>query len=257
MSENPYETPNADIEQASLQGEYKLGPPKTVSAGRGIGWIGDGFDYFKKSAGQWIATAIVWFVIVLGLNFIPIIGQIAVMLTSYVWIAGIMVGCRAQDDGQPFSINHLFAGFSKATGKLILLSLIAAIGSMVIMIIVVGPSILTLMFSDPTANSEAMGDPLGFLLSVLFGMLIMIPFLMALWFSPVLIVLHDVGIFEALKMSFFGCLKNFIPYLLFGIVALVLYVVSLIPIGLGLLVFIPVMFASMYVAYKDIYIEMS
>lgn len=257
MSENPYEAPGADIEQVSPEQEYNLRAPKTVSVDRGIGWIGDGFSMFKKSPGQWIATVIVWFVIMIGVSLIPILGQIALMLTTYVWIAGIMAGCRAQDQGQDFSLNHLFAGFSQKTGQLILLSVIAAIGSMLIMIVVVGPSIVSLMFVDPTTNPEAFGDPMTFLLSILFAMLIMIPFIMAVWFAPTLIMLHDVGIFEAMKMSFMGCLKNVIPFLIYGIVALVLYIVALIPLLLGLLVLGPVLFASMYVAYKDIFIEQS
>jgi uncharacterized membrane protein len=57
----------------------------------------------------------------------------------------------------------------------------------------------------------------------------------------------------ALKASFFGCLKNLIPFLLYGIVLLVLAMIATIPFGLGWLVLGPVMIASIYRSYRDIY----
>jgi uncharacterized membrane protein len=44
-----------------------------------------------------------------------------------------------------------------------------------------------------------------------------------------------------------------LPFLLYGIVMIVLAILASIPLGLGLLVLIPVMLASMYTAYRDIY----
>ncbi|HEX7465582.1 MAG TPA: hypothetical protein VF309_03000, partial [Usitatibacter sp.] len=47
--------------------------------------------------------------------------------------------------------------------------------------------------------------------------------------------------------------RNFIPFLLYGIVMLVLCVAAVIPIGLGLLVWIPLSVTSTYAAYRDIF----
>ncbi|TQV89629.1 BPSS1780 family membrane protein [Aliikangiella coralliicola] len=256
MSENPYQTPDADIEQPGAKGAFRLVGPRGVSVGNGWSWISGGFDFFKKSWLNWILTIIVWFILMLVANFVPIIGQIFVMLTTYVWIAGYMAGCRAQDEGKPFEISYLFAGFSHNTGKLILLSVAMAVISVIVMLIVMGPIALSLVMGDDAAASQSIEtDPLGFLLPFLFVMLLMIPLAMAIWFAPALIILNNLSIPEALKMSFMGCLKNIVPFLIYGIIALILYILAVIPIGLGLLVLGPTMIASIYVSYKDIFIE--
>jgi uncharacterized membrane protein len=76
---------------------------------------------------------------------------------------------------------------------------------------------------------------------------------MALWFAPALVVLRELPPIQALKQSFRGCLKNIVPFLVYGLVAMVLTVLAAIPFGLGLLVMMPVIMASVYVAYGEIF----
>jgi len=86
--------------------------------------------------------------------------------------------------------------------------------------------------------------------------LFMIPLIMLFWFAPTLIVLNDeIGIIEALKLSFMGCLKNILPFLIYGIVGFILMVLATIPLGLGWLVLAPVFLGTVYVGYKDIFLE--
>jgi len=79
------------------------------------------------------------------------------------------------------------------------------------------------------------------------------PLYMATWFAPALIVLRDLSVGAALKASFFACLRNWLPFLVYGLVLMVLGVVAAIPAGLGYLVLIPVLTASVYTAYLDIF----
>jgi uncharacterized membrane protein len=60
---------------------------------------------------------------------------------------------------------------------------------------------------------------------------------------------------SAMKLSFSGCVRNILPFLLYGVLALVLFFLGALPAGLGLLVVMPVMTASMYTAYRDIYYQ--
>ena len=82
---------------------------------------------------------------------------------------------------------------------------------------------------------------------------LMMPLLMAYWFAPALVALDDLTAFSAMKLSFFGCMKNVLSFLVYGILGLVLLLIGVIPLGLGLLVVLPVLTASIYVAYRDIY----
>jgi len=92
-------------------------------------------------------------------------------------------------------------------------------------------------------------------LFLLLMMALSVPVLMAVWFAPALVALHERGPLEAMKESFQACLKNAVPFLVYGVVGLVLAIVASIPFGLGWLLFGPVLIASVYTAYKDIYLE--
>ena len=246
----PYQTPEAEL--VSNEGSnFQLTEPKSVSAGQGWTWIAEGFGYFKRNPGAWIGTFIIWFIIMIVLAFIPILGQIASALLMYVFIGGFMLGCKAQADGQDFTVSHLFAGFSNNAGKLIVLSVLYTIIAFVIMGLTMGSAYFAMISGgSPEALAQ---DPMQFALSFLIALAILIPVAMAFWFAPVLVVINNVSIGSALKLSFVGCLKNIIPFLVYGILALILYIVACIPFFLGLLVLIPTMIASMFAAYQSIY----
>jgi uncharacterized membrane protein len=96
------------------------------------------------------------------------------------------------------------------------------------------------------------------LLSILVALLVVlalwVPIAMAFWFAVPLVVFHDVAPTAAIKMSFFACLRNIVPFLVYGIVMLVLLILAALPIGLGLLVMVPVLLTSAYRSYRDIFI---
>ena len=87
----------------------------------------------------------------------------------------------------------------------------------------------------------------------MFLLLLLVPLGMALWFAPALVALNGIGAAQAMLLSFQGCLKNILPFLLYSIVAMTLLVIAVIPVGLGLLVAMPMLTASMYIAYRDIF----
>jgi len=49
--------------------------------------------------------------------------------------------------------------------------------------------------------------------------------------------------------------RNIWPFLIYGIVFLLLFIVATIPLGLGLLVVSPMIWASIYSGYRDIYLS--
>jgi uncharacterized membrane protein len=92
-------------------------------------------------------------------------------------------------------------------------------------------------------------------LPMLVMMALLLPLFMALWFAPALVVFHERGPVEAMKESFNGCLKNVVPFLVYGLVGLVFAILASIPVGLGWLVLGPVLIGSLYASYRDIYLE--
>ena len=227
---------------------------RAVEAGRGWTWIADGFGLFKKAPGMWIALVIVLFVILVVLAFIPLLGAVATFLLMPLFLGGLMLGCRALQGGGELEVGHLFAGFKEHTGNLIVLGALAIGGWVIVMlpmIAIVGAGAIFGMMRGDAAGVAAIGGSM--VLAWLVAMALSIPIYMALWFAPALVVLRGLAPVAAVKESFFGCLKNMVPFLIYGIVLLVPSIFATIPFLLGWLVLLPVVIASIYVAYRDIY----
>lgn len=225
--------------------------PQTRPSGDGFSWITAGWQLFRKSPGPWIITMIVGALIVIVLNFMPVIGQVFMWLTTYVWIGGLMIGCQASYQGQPFDVKYLFDGFKHRVGSLIGLSVLVSGISILLSLIVMGDVYLELISGDVEGSNY---NPMEVMLSALIVMALTIPLYMAVWFAPALIVLQDMPLLEAMKQSFNGCLKNVYPFLLYGIAMLVLLILAALPMMLGLLILMPVLYTSMYCAYQRIYL---
>lgn len=258
MSEmNPYQPPEprAAVAAAAGAGDFIAGG-RTLDAGRGWEWIASGFALFKKQPGAWILILIVLLVCWILITLVPLIGGFVNMLLLQVFAGGIMLGCRALDSGASLEVGHVFAGFKQNTSDLVVLGLLAMVAWAIVFIpallIVGGGGFMALMHGGgDVAGFAALG--LTFVLAMLVTLALSIPVYMALWFAPALIVFHGLKPVEAMKTSFFACLKNIIPFLLYGVILLALSFVAAIPFGLGFLVLMPVIVASIYTAYRDIF----
>jgi uncharacterized membrane protein len=245
---NPYQAPSAKLEESPEFGE--MTGPVSVPIGNGINWISNGYsNHFKGNAGAWIGAVLVLMVI----SMIPFINLITQLLMP-VFVGGLMLGARAQDEGESFRFDSLFQGFKQNTGQLILLSVLFIVAIFVMMFVfagVMGGSMA--LMGGMSTNGSTPPDPLAMMLPVLVMLLFFVPLMMAYWFAPALIAINNLSALSAMKLSFFGCLKNILPFLVYGIVLMVLMVVAMLPLLLGLLIMMPVMYASMYTAYRDIY----
>jgi uncharacterized membrane protein len=168
-----------------------------------------------------------------------------------------MLGCRALEENQALEFAHLFAGFRQNFGTLVAVGALYLAGYVVVMLIVVvltGASMFTMMgMGGQPAGAELMAIFGTMGIAFLLAMGLTIPLLMAVWLAAPLVVFHDQGAIEAMKGSFMGCLKNVLPFLVYGVIMFVLAIVASIPLALGWLVLGPMVVASVYTAYRDIY----
>ena len=126
---------------------------------------------------------------------------------------------------------------------------------MVVVLLITGVGVFAVMAGGGQDAAATGAAALTILLAVLIALALSMPLLMAVWFAPPLVVFHDLGAVEAMKASFTGCLRNVVPFLVYGIVALVLLFVAMLPLLLGLLVATPVLLASIYTSYRDVYLR--
>jgi len=193
-------------------------------------------------------------------SLIPVIGPIATMLLWPVVAGGLMLGAREVDRGDALTFGHLTAGFSANVGQLILVGVAYLVGMIVaggIAMLVAGVGMGTMMMGASGGGDPAMmgaAGATGILLAVLIAFALLLPVYMATWFAPALIVFHGSGAIDAMKASFFGCLKNIVPFIVYGLIGLLLSIVASIPFGLGWLVLGPVVIVSIYAGYRDIYL---
>lgn len=258
MSEiNPYQPPESPgTAVAATDASDFIAAGRMVDAGRGWEWIVSGFALFKKQPGIWILILIVLLACSILISLVPLIGGLANLLLLQVVMGGIMIGCRALDRDGSLEVGHAFAGFRQNTSNLVVLGLLALIGWVIILIpallIMGGGSFLAMLRGGgDLASVAAIG--FTFMLAMLVVLALSVPLYMALWFAPPLIVFHDMAPGAAMQASFFACLKNVIPFLLYGVSLVALSVIAAIPFGLGFLVLAPVVMASIYTAYRDIF----
>lgn len=249
---NPFLTSETKSRTNSSSGDG----PRAVEAAQGWSWIASGFELFKKQPGLWIGIVVLLFVIMVVLAMVPVLGTIATFLLMPVFTGGLMLGCQSLQRDGTLEIGHLFAGFRTQTGNLIVLGAISiAAWAIVVLpvVAIVGVGSFFGMARGDATGIGAMGA--SFVLALLIVMGLSIFIYMALWFAPALVVLRGTAPVAAIKQSFGGCLKNILPFLIYGLVVLVLSILATIPFGLGWLVLGPVLAASVYTAYRDIFGE--
>lgn len=229
-----------------------------AATGRGWNWISEGFALFRMDPLIWIVNLLIFSGIMVVLPLIPVVGSLAAMLLQPVLLGGMLIGCRALDQGEELRIEHLFDGFRQNTKALLmvgLLSTVAYASIFIVMIVVLSGGLgLGRMAELATGATPAMPQELlAVLLAGLVGVSLSLPIAMASWFAPSLVVFDNLQAWDALKTSFVGCLRNFMPFMLYGLVGLLLCLLAAITLGLGFLVLAPTLIASVYTAYRDIF----
>jgi uncharacterized membrane protein len=228
-----------------------------VPANHGWQWIKTGFNLFKSNPGMWMVLFIVYFIIAFIMSLVPFIGQVALNLIAPVFLAGFMLGCRALDNKQDLEINHLFAAFKSYATPLITVGGTYLVG----IIVVVGVVLLLGVDQDALKHAgdaenlpdeEKLALMTSLLKPLMVILLILIPMMMAYWFAPALVVFKNLSAIDAMKLSFKACFMNLTPFLVYVLAAMLLLMLASIPFGLGLLVMVPVMMASIYASYQDI-----
>jgi hypothetical protein len=252
---NPFKAPTAHVEDARSAGDGSLASePNRVGAGQGSAWWSGGWGLFREATGLWIGMSVVLLILIMIINLIPVAGSLAVNIFMPVISGGLMLGCRSIEDGEGLSFGHLFAGFQKNFGQLALVGLLYLVGVVVIVLGVVALGVGGGISAAMMGGASSGAGFTTFLLAGLLGLALGIPLAMSMRVAPALVALNDLTAVAAMKLSFQGSLRNMVPFLIYGVIGLVLAIVASIPFGLGWLALIPTMICSTYVSYKEIFV---
>lgn len=253
-----------------------LSEPVSASAGEGVDWLKAGWAVISGKVWTFIGALVVMVIIAIVLQLIPKIGGIIYWLLSSVFTAGFAYMFHQKAEGNPVSVGQLFAGFRQYMGQLVLISIWTFLGLILIAMILFG--LVMMMGGAGSFQTGTIRNPFAFFSLRLFilmivGLLLYIPLMMAQWISPTLVILHGLKAIDAMKLSFQACLKNMLPLLVLGIVAMLMVFGAMLVMGfsMGLLfqakifivllilamvvvevVFALVLMASNYVAYRSV-----
>jgi len=218
---------------------------------------------------MWIALTIALALLWVASLIIPVLGPLLFTLLSPLLFAGLMIGCRALENGEPLEIAHLFAGFKQQAAPLVTVGGVYLVGTVIvvgIVLVIAGGPMLPAVLSKPGTDIETIRAAVrSMALALAVGAAVYLPLLMLIWFAPLLVVFNGLAPVAAMKLSFAACVRNMLPFMVYGAAILLLWLVLSLPAVLGaiggllvialLVASIPVLICSIYTSYKDIFMR--
>jgi len=259
MSEtrNPYSPPVAPVADSSTplrNAEGLVENGRLVPIGHCTSWIGEAFGLFFQRPWKWIGTTLLLGVGAVISSLIPF----STLLTSIffpVLIGGVACALESQRRTRSFTLNDIFAGFGPNLGSLATVGCVTLLSTAVmfaVFYVMVGTD-AALAIAFNTNRPEA--TPPNFWRALLVSLVLSLPITAATFLAAPLIMLHGATPLRAMQMSFFGCLKNIVPWILFGVLMFLIIIVSALPLLLGFFITLPVALMAFYPMYRDIFVD--
>jgi len=241
---------------ASAARAHRHPHPRNLAASQALDWLAAGWRTFLKAPGLWLVQALAYIVVLFALGLVPLLGWAAVLVAFPILSAGMVAGAAELESGRRLRFGHLFEGLRRHAANLLMVGLFYLLGGLLAGLIAAaigGSAVLTGYILGALAGvGLAIG---GVMLASAVFTVLWVGLIMALWFAPALVLLHDVAPLEAMRLSVNACTHN-LPC--FGLLALMLYVliwVAMLPAGLGMLVLVPVLAGALHASYLDAFGE--
>jgi len=249
----------------------------------GYRWFSEGIKLFIRQPWPWLALVGMTTLLLLVLSLLPVLGLIGVFVIFPGIAAGFMLASRDELAEQPISFNHLMAGFKLAPRPLLVVGGLAFAGVFLGMLVfTLGwreefMGLLALARSQTSDQAALLLAMRELLIPTLLTLSVLLLMVMATWFAPALVVFKQASPRDALRLSFMAQLKNIWPFLVYGVLMLLLDAVSSFALRMVvtalqaiageqvagmvamlisfplLCAFLSITFASAYVSYADVF----
>lgn len=251
-----------------------------VNAGRGWQWIKEAWRLIRLRFSLVLGTVLLMYILLFVASMIPMLGHVIAPILAPFLAGGVYVVLQRVREieqrshieplagEQPIAFDLMFSvlkdpaprkallwlGFVSIAFSLLMLFAVALY--VTIALSGVDHSVLT----DMTATDE---QRMRFLLPYLLnpdawvlwiGVLIAsVAYSMATFFAVPLIVLRGASLFSALSQSFNAVGRNWAAFLVYALVLFLLFLTVPVTLMLSLIVLLPLMFTSVFIAYEDIW----
>ena len=231
------------------------GESREIDAGACFDWLQQGWAMFLANPGVWIGSTILLIVMLMAISIVPFFGQVAAHLLVPLFGAGMFQICRRLSTDESPEIADLFVGFRHNAGPLVMVGVFYAtcvFGLAFGAFLLVSGGILGGVVTGQVAGfGIAFG---GIMVAALLVLILSVPVIMASWFAPALVFFHDMKPAAALRASFDAGAKNWLAMVIFGTFLIVALFFAMLPLGLGLLLLLPVFSGAVYASYRDIFV---
>jgi uncharacterized membrane protein len=226
---------------------------QAVGVGAVADWYGRGWANFRAQPGPWIALLLLYVVIVLAGQLVPVIGAAFVTLLAPALAAGMLHAAREGERDHAVELADLFAGVSEASSRrgLFLLGVLVLVATLVL-----GALFLVAAQALGLPVESGVGDSRRQALAGLVGLALLTAGLaaaMALFFAVPLVHFAGMAPLPALVASLRACLRNLVPLLVYGVSYSLLAILAGLPYGLGFLILAPVGVGANWACYTDIF----
>lgn len=237
---------------------------------RGWAWLREGLQLWRRNPALLTFATFGYLLSVIIISLVPLLGQLAASLLMPALSVGVLNACRAVDAGRKAGPDVLFSGFRSNLQALVVVGGLYLAATLVVLLLVMlvdDGSLAAVMRGEDIDAQAADGASLG--TTLLLGLVLSTPVMMAYWFAPALAAWWKVPAPKAMFFSFYACLRNWRPFLayaialaLFGAVlpGVVIGVLGLLSPTLGSLaalpiplIILPIVFASFYTATRDVF----
>jgi hypothetical protein len=249
---------------------------KKITFRDSIRWNKESFKLFKKTPNQSLMLSLAYLFIFMLLPSMPMI-QIFSIASILIWPIFLVFAVnfyKTHDKNKEENFLAVFEKIKPRLTTLLMLGFICLIYAAMVTMVLNSEMQGFIQLSEN--NNELVTVINNFLPMIGKLILLLLPLLMATWFSPMLIIYNNYSLFKSIKSSIAGCLMYIFPlglsWLIFSTIAILFMLscglligalASLFPaigpslmgaiIFFALLVITSVMFAFQYISYRDIF----
>ena len=220
--------------------------PRIVPWQHALAWYEDAMRLFKRGPWTWAALAVITMLTELALRLVPGVGPLLSEIVVPLVACGLIFAAADADRGAAPAIGHIAITFRAP---------VAAQAAIVASALVTfaAEALAAWWIADANLLGPA-GMPADIRLPAVIGVYA-IGFLASLpvMFVPLHVLLENVPPGAAFAASWQAFLLNTWPLIAYAAASLVLLAFGLATMGLGLVIALPLWFASSYAAWKDIF----
>jgi len=242
--------------------------PKRVDAGYGASWVGDGWRAFAASPGMWIVLVIVFVLVLVALQLVPLVGPLAAQLITPALSGGLLLAARDSLAGKPLDVGQLFQPLTdeETRAPMLVLGVLFLVAGLVAMAAAAAVFMSTagvtmwqhhgaMMTGDPMAIGAGAWLQMGFgiTLAFLVGFALWSVVLVLFYYAIPLVLFAGMKPGQSISVGLRGLGRNVLPLFVFSVIWLLLSIVATVPLGLGWLVLLPMTYGSWYASYRDVF----